>query len=77
MDDADRADAEIDRATRVAIANAKAMALPGKSECYSCEAPFPGDPVRRFCDAECRDDWESEQRRVASARLRTGAPSPD
>jgi hypothetical protein len=74
MDDADRADAEIERATKVAVLNAKVMTLPAKGECYNCEAGFGNDPVRRFCDAECRDDWEAGQRRKESARFRSGVP---
>lgn len=73
-DDADRADAEIERATRVAIRNAQVTYTPATGECFNCEVKFSaGDPVRRFCDAECRDDWETEQRRKASGRFRSGA----
>lgn len=30
--------------------------------CLSCDAPFT-DPTLRFCNADCRDDYDREQRR--------------
>lgn len=29
--------------------------------CLWCSEPLPGD--RRFCDSECRDDWQHHNRR--------------
>lgn len=29
--------------------------------CLSCDAPLPDG--RRWCDADCRDDWQAEQAR--------------
>lgn len=29
-------------------------------QCLACGSPLPG--VGRWCDAECRDDWEIAQR---------------
>jgi hypothetical protein len=30
--------------------------------CLTCGAPLPKG--RRWCDAECRDEWEREQKRI-------------
>lgn len=30
-----------------------------RGECLHCETPLP--PPRRWCDAECRDDWEASR----------------
>jgi hypothetical protein len=44
--------------TQLAIqaALAKARPLPSTGYCYNCEASVP--PGYRFCDRDCRDDWE-------------------
>lgn len=32
--------------------------------CLNCDQPFdPEDDQRRWCDADCRDDWELRHRR--------------
>jgi hypothetical protein len=33
----------------------------GVGMCLNCGADVEGD--RRWCDADCRDDWEKEQKR--------------
>jgi RNA polymerase-binding transcription factor DksA len=62
-DEADRAQEETERALARAIAHARARtdeALPFTGVCHWC-----GEPVehpRRWCSAECRDEWEAAQR---------------
>lgn len=49
--------------SRRAVAQA-APTLPAKGVCYNCQAPI--EPGRRFCDADCRDDYGV--RRTAEVR---------
>lgn len=62
MDEADRADQEMERATANALyAIRKKVAAPVYSEqCLFCQA-FTDDG-RRWCDTECRDGWVKENR---------------
>ena len=56
-DDADRADRMIEQTVADAIAAARrARALPYTGLCHWCGDVTGGG--RRFCDADCRDDWE-------------------
>lgn len=68
MDDADRADAQIEAlvASRIAAAAAR-PGLPLTGVCHNC-----GEPAKdaAFCSTECRDDWE--KRREANSRLGKG-----
>ena len=43
--------------TRHALAKRKPEGPEPTGECLRCYAPLPGGQ-RRWCDAECRDDWE-------------------
>lgn len=48
-----QADSEIDRRYRAAQ-----NVLPATGYCLFCTAPLPG--AMRFCNADCRDDWDHE-----------------
>lgn len=60
MDDADRArefqQAEIERGIRY-----RKPAPRYTGNCNWCDAPV--EARNKFCDADCRDDWEKDQRR--------------
>ena len=54
---------EKDRELAIALQRRKAAVLPDVGHCYYCgEATRPG---QRFCDADCRDGYEFEQRQRA------------
>lgn len=59
-DDIDRAQEreQLDRAAAIAAASSASSLplLPACGECYNCESSVP--PGLRFCDADCRKDWE-------------------
>jgi hypothetical protein len=62
MDDADRAK-EIEQMTidlAIAAACSSTSGLSPCGVCYYCDAIVP--PGCRFCDADCRDDHERQQR---------------
>jgi len=68
MDDADRASdrEDIARAAAVEAVRARIERLPSLGYCYYCgEALRAG---KRFCDADCRDDYERQEK----MRARTG-----
>lgn len=61
MDDADRAADRMALAHDVALANARAAlsagaGIPPCGQCHNCGASVPDG--HRWCDADCRDDWE-------------------
>jgi len=67
-DDADRSDAKIEAAIEEGIRKARqGQALRWTGECHfcGCEVSNPAN----FCDTDCRDDYEAEQR---AKRLRGG-----
>ncbi len=43
------------------LRNRKTLTIPFSGVCLSCEEPVEGQ--RRFCDSECRADWENELKR--------------
>jgi hypothetical protein len=55
MDEAATADLTITQALAAALRRRHAT-LPAVGTCYQCAEPVEG--VRKFCDAECRADWE-------------------
>lgn len=61
MDDADRAQAESDRALQSAIERVriKPRTLPYTSYCWNCGLRIQSP--RRWCDIDCRDDWERRE----------------
>lgn len=68
MDDADRASdrEDIARAAAVEAVRARIERLPSLGYCYYCgEALRAG---KRFCDSDCRDDYERQEK----MRSRTG-----
>jgi hypothetical protein len=50
---------ESDRALSLALRKAAGPAATGA--CLYCTTPLPDG--RRWCDADCRDDWQSDQQR--------------
>ena len=68
MDDADRADAEIEGLLNAGRTRAgQAPKLLATGNCHNCGEPAKG---AAFCSTECRDDWE--RRRAAALRLGQG-----
>jgi len=59
MDEADAADLTINQALAAAMRRRHAT-LPAVGQCYSCAEPV--DDGARFCDADCRQDWERAER---------------
>lgn len=55
-----------EEAYRAAALNRRHANLPSVGQCYACGEPVEGS--LRFCDGECRDDWE----KVEAARRRGG-----
>lgn len=49
-----------------AALNRRHASLPSVGQCYACGEPVDGK--LRFCDTECRDDWEKDE----AARRRGG-----
>jgi hypothetical protein len=62
-DDADRADAQIEQQLEAAR-SVRQPSLSYTGRCHYCGAITGGG--RRFCDADCRDDWQRD--RIARAR---------
>lgn len=58
MDDADRADREVERTLNEALRNARIVRGPlPRGECLWCEEPLEG--LQRWCGPACRDEWEA------------------
>jgi hypothetical protein len=67
MDEADTADLTITQALAAAMRRRHAT-LPAVGTCYQCAEPVEG--VRKFCDSDCRTDWErAEQARKLNGRM--------
>jgi hypothetical protein len=64
-DEIDMAAAQ-EEAYRAAALNRRHASLPSVGQCYACGEPLEGS--LRFCDTDCRDDWE----RTEAARKRGG-----
>lgn len=45
---------------RAALRGRKPSAPAPCGFCFNCESPLPAG--RRWCDADCRDDWERAER---------------
>ncbi len=60
-DIADMAGPVTDFLTELAIKNSKRPELQSRGSCYNCDEPLPHP--QKFCDADCRDDWEYAQKR--------------
>ena len=60
-DDADRSDEKIEAAIQEGLKRVRKQAgLFYTGECWYCGEDVP-EPLR-FCDAECRDDYDAERR---------------
>ena len=59
MDEADAADATVEQHLKRALTRRHAT-LVAVGTCYSCAEPV--DAGRRFCDADCAQDWERAER---------------
>ena len=57
-DEADRSDGAIEMAQTVALTHRASEGPPPCGECHYCGEPL--NDGRRFCDADCRDDWQRE-----------------
>jgi predicted nucleic acid-binding Zn ribbon protein len=67
VDEADAADLTQEQALTAALRRRHAT-LPAVGACYSCAEPV--DDGRRFCDADCRQDWErAEKARRMNGRM--------
>ena len=55
-----------EEAYRAAALNRRHASLPSVGQCYACSEPVEGR--LRFCDTDCRDDWEKDE----AARRRGG-----
>ena len=62
MDDADKAQRfeELEREAAVQAARESLPALPDVGYCYYCNEPT--ERGKRFCDDDCRDDWQRSSR---------------
>ena len=63
MDDADRAEERIEQVMDDALAEvrrAQEHGVKATGMCLYCGEQVP--PMLRFCDADCRDGWEYEDR---------------
>lgn len=56
----DQANDVTDLIIRSALSNRETTILPFTGKCRYCEESLT---VGSFCDADCRDDWQNEQRR--------------
>ncbi len=65
MDVADITQERLDAQAAISLAAVRAAGpvLPDIGQCHNCGQPTP--PAHRWCDADCRDDWQ----------LRTGGRS--
>lgn len=62
MDEADRADEQAEQTLRAALAKRLPAGPEATGLCLWCGIEV--EPGRRFCDRECRDDWELAARRA-------------
>lgn len=62
MDDADRAQIEIEREIARQVARRKRNGPQPTGLCLWCGMIVTGG--RRWCDAECRDEWEHDEERA-------------
>lgn len=68
MDDFDRASELEEKQREIAILSQLRKSSQVKSQargaCLNCDEPFPGEPARLYCDADCAQD---HQRRAKNA----------
>ena len=65
MDDADKASDQEQMAIKAAIKSVRwhSKPLPALGCCYYCSEPLKGG--ERFCDTDCRDDYERQEKSKA------------
>lgn len=61
MDDADLTQERLARELEALLERRRPEPPRAHGYCLWCEAPLPAG--RRFCDADCRDDWERDHAR--------------
>ena len=61
MDFADEAQMLTESHLEKSLRSRKTLTIPFSGRCLSCEEPVDGE--RRFCDSECRSDWEDALKR--------------
>lgn len=61
MDEADIAQAQLEREMTRLIAHRRETGPAPTGYCLWCGEPVP--PTRRWCDVECRDAWERDHAR--------------
>lgn len=68
MDELDKAEAQQEELLRRAIDYARRCKVdrPYTGECYNCQEPL--DQPHRYCDADCRDDYEKRRERGQHTR---------
>ena len=66
-DIADRAGEHIEREAAGLLAQRKPAGPAATGSCHNCGEALEGDS--RWCDADCRADWEREQRRALNKPL--------
>lgn len=64
---ADLADERIELDLAFALAERRPSGPPAVGWCWNCGEPLHNGA--RWCDAECRDDWEADQRRNAQEAM--------
>lgn len=57
MDVFDRATEREEQDRELAMQNRRPSGPAATGHCLACEAPLPDG--QRWCDSECRDDWEA------------------
>lgn len=62
MDIADIADKDVERALQDALNNKRPSGPEYTGKCLFCDEQV--EAPKRWCDAECRDQWERRQRGV-------------
>ena len=67
MDIIDQANDLIEREMQARLASRRPAPLPPTGDCYNCGEILEGD--RRWCDADCRDEYDRRARRQKSADL--------
>lgn len=60
-DDADITQERQERELDLFLRERRAPLIQATGVCLNCNTPLKGE--RRWCDADCRDDWERQQKR--------------
>lgn len=65
MDISDKATEREEQDRAIALANRRPAGPAATGLCLFCDEPLPaaadGQPAPRWCDCDCRNDWEREQ----------------